>query len=138
MSTTDENVTTTHRYFDEVVNGGKIELLDDLMTPDYVMHGGSLGEHVGLEAYKAFFAAAANGGAFTGMHVEVLRVLAEEDVVFVHFTNSGTNSGEFMGRPATNTFAKWNGTALFRFTEDGRITESTYVEDVLDMINQLG
>ncbi|WP_405782072.1 hypothetical protein [Streptomyces sp. NBC_00859] len=33
--------------------------------------------------------------------------------------------------------AKWNGTALYRF-EDGRIAESTYVEDLLDLQLRLG
>ncbi|MFF2522968.1 ester cyclase [Streptomyces liangshanensis] len=136
MSKTETNTAVVRRFYDEVVNGGDVTPVDELMTPDYTMHGGSLGEIVGLPAFKAFFAA--NGqGAFTGMRLEVRRIIAQDDEVFVLFTNSGTNTGPFMDLPPTGRHAQWNGTALYRF-EDGRIAESTYVEDLFDLLLQLG
>ena len=65
-SVTAANTKTVERFLDEVVNGGQTAPIDELMTPDYVMHGGSLGDYNGLQAYKDFLAA--NGaGAFSGM-----------------------------------------------------------------------
>lgn len=131
-----DNAALVHRFLQEVVNEGRAESIDDLMSADYVMHGGSLGDYVGLPAYKQFLAA--NGaGAFTDMHLEVTQTLTEGDHVYVLFTNSGTNTGEFMGMAATGRYAKWNGTALYRIEND-RIAESTYVEDIFHLLLQLG
>jgi predicted ester cyclase len=136
MSTTETNTTTVRRFLDEVVNGGQTAPIDELMTADYVMHGGSLGEYVGLQAYKDFLAA--NGaGAFSGMHLEITKLIAQDDEVFVLFTNSGTNTGAFMGMEPTGKSAKWNGTVLYRLV-DGKIAESTYVEDIFHLLLQLG
>lgn len=135
-SVTAANTKTVERFLDEVVNGGQTAPIDELMTPDYVMHGGSLGDYNGLQAYKDFLAA--NGaGAFSGMHLEITELIAHDDQVFVLFTNSGTNTGPFMGMKATGRSAKWNGTVLYRL-EDGRIAESTYVEDIFHLLLQLG
>ncbi|MBL7256008.1 ester cyclase [Actinoplanes sp. LDG1-01] len=60
-------------------------------------------DYHGLDAYKAF-SAAAGADAFTGMHLEVLRLLAQDDLVYALFTNSGTNVGDFMGSPATGKY----------------------------------
>lgn len=132
----DTNVATVRRFLDEVVNGGNAALLDEVFTTGYTLHGGSLGDYHGLEAYKAFLAANAQG-AFTGMHLEVTEILADGDQVFVLFTNSGTNTGAFMGMEPTGKYAKWSGTSLYRFEGD-KIAESTYVEDILNMLLQLG
>jgi predicted ester cyclase len=135
-TTTESNVKTVHSFLDEVVNNGRAELVDEFMAPDYVMHGGSLGEYDGRDAYQKFLAANA-AGAFTGMRLDVEQTLSDGDLVHVLFTNSGTNTGPFMGNAPTGRYAKWHGTVLFRLT-DGRIVESTYVEDILDMLTQLG
>lgn len=135
-STEQANAAIVHRFLQEVVNDGRTEPIDELMSPDYAMHGGSLGDYIGLPAYKQFLAA--NGaGAFTDMHLEVTQTLAEDDHVYVLFTNSGTNTGDFMGMAPTGKYAKWNGTALYRIA-DGKIAESTYVEDILHLLLQLG
>ena len=136
MSTTETNTAVVQRFLADVVNGGQTEPIDELFTTDYVMHGGSLGDYAGLDAYKEFLAA--NGaGAFTNMHLEITQIIASGDEVFVLFTNSGENTGDFMGMPATGKKAKWNGTVLYRL-EDGKIAESTYVEDIFHLLLQLG
>ena len=132
----DANITTVRRFFTEVVNGAKLDLIDEIMTPDYVMHAGSLGTYPSREKFKAFAKANA-GAAFSGMHLEVQRIIADGNEVYVLFTNSGTNTGAFLGQPPTGKYAKWSGFVLFRL-EKGRIAESNYVEDLLDMFGQLG
>lgn len=129
------NTLIVRRFLDEVVNAGNAALIDELMTPDYEFHGGSLGDYQGLDAYKAFLAANGNG-AFMNMHLEVIRIFARGDEVFVRFTNSGTHAGAFMGMPASGKHALWNGTVLFRL-ENGKIAEATYIEDILHLLLQL-
>ncbi|MFM9927588.1 ester cyclase [Variovorax sp. H27-G14] len=136
MNNSETHTAIARRFFDEVVNGGNSALIDELLTPGYVFHGGSLGDYIGLDAYKAFLAA--NGpGAFTGIHLAISRIIPQGDEVFVLFTNSGIHTGEFMGMPATGKHALWSGTVLFRF-EGAQIAEATYVEDILHLFLQLG
>jgi len=38
MTTFEKNQNTLHRYFEEVWNQGKLEVLDELLSPDYINH----------------------------------------------------------------------------------------------------
>ncbi|WP_446041877.1 ester cyclase [Streptomyces sp. SID1121] len=134
--TEQDNVAVVQGFFDEVVNGGDLSLLDTYWTEDMVWRGGSLGEHHGLDNYREFAEANA-GGAFSGMRLEVERFLADGDTVVALFTNSGTNTGPFMGMPATDKSAKWDGVGIYRL-RDGKIAEGVFVEDILAMLLQLG
>jgi hypothetical protein len=49
-------VAVVRRFIDEVINGGQLDLVDELWSKDLDWHGGSLGEIHGLASYKAFFA----------------------------------------------------------------------------------
>jgi hypothetical protein len=71
-STTNDGaeVAVVRRFIDEVINGGQLDLVDELWSKDLDWHGGSLGEIHGLASYKAFLRAAAEG-AFSGMHLTV-------------------------------------------------------------------
>jgi limonene-1,2-epoxide hydrolase len=80
-------VAVVRRFIDEVINGGQLDLVDELWSKDLEWHGGSLGEIHGLASYKAFLRAAAEG-AFSGMHLTVHDVVAADGKVAVRFTNS--------------------------------------------------
>ncbi|WP_327304864.1 ester cyclase [Streptomyces sp. NBC_01298] len=137
MSTSkQDSIGLVQGFFDEVVNGGDLSALERYWTEDMVWRGGSLGEYHGLADYKKFAEANA-GGAFTGMHLEPQRFLVDGDTVVALFTNSGTHTGPFMGMPATDKAAKWNGVGIYRIHE-GKIAEGTFVEDILAMLLQLG
>jgi len=55
--------------------------------------------------------------------------------VVLRFTNSGTNVGPFMNRPATGKRAEWLGIYTVRA---GCITEGWFAEDILGLLLQLG
>ena len=136
MSTTEQNVAIVQGFFDDVVNGGRIDLLDQYFAEDVLWTGGSLGERRGLAENKAFMEANTQG-AFSGMHLDVKAFYPDGNTVVALFTNSGTHTGEFMGRPATGKHAVWNGVDIYTIV-DGRIAEARFVEDVLAMLFQLG
>lgn len=136
MTDTSANITLVRQFFDKVVNQGMNSEVDNIMASDYVMNGGTLGTYSDREAYKAFLKANA-GGAFTNMRLDVKDIVASDNKVFVLFSNSGKNTGSFMGMDPTHKEAKWNGTVLFCL-KDGRIIESHYVEDLVSMFAQLG
>lgn len=133
---TDANIAVVHRFIDEVVNGGNLDAIDELWAKDMIWRGGSLGEHHGIDAYKTFMAADA-AGAFTGMHLDIIQTIAQDDTVALPFTNSGTHTGDFMGTAPTGKHAKWLGTGVYRI-ENNKIAEATFAEDILGLLLQLG
>jgi steroid delta-isomerase-like uncharacterized protein len=133
---TQDNIDVVRRYIDRVVNQGDFSAVDEVCAEDMIWRGGSLGERRGLAAIKAFMAANI-GAAFTEMHLEIKQIIADDETVVALFTNSGRNTGRFMGAPATGRFAKWLGTGIY-LVRHGKIAEATFVEDILDLLLQLG
>ncbi|AHF89006.1 hypothetical protein OPIT5_00700 [Opitutaceae bacterium TAV5] len=98
-------------------------------------HSAGMPDVKGRDAYKKMLEASV-GGAFTDMHLEIIDVIAQNDKVVLYFTNSGTNTGDFMGNKATGKYAKWIGMGIYRI-ENGRIAEAWFSEDILGMFMQL-
>ncbi|WP_114937642.1 ester cyclase [Mucilaginibacter endophyticus] len=63
-------------------------------------------------------------------------ILTSNDKVSMFFTNSGHNSGSFLGNGPSHIDAKWNGMGFYRI-EDGKIAEAWLSEDLLQMFAQL-
>jgi predicted ester cyclase len=108
----------------------------NLWAEDLAWHGGSLGDVRGLAALKAHMAASASG-AFTGMHLTVSEIVAAGNKVVVRFTNSGTQTGPFLGAPPPGRHAEWLGIGIYTVT-GGKISEGWFGEDILGMLLQLG
>ena len=129
-------VAVVRRVLDEVVNGGDLGLVGELWAEDLAWHGGSMGELRGLAAFRERLADSTRG-AFSGMHLTVEDVIATGDKVVVRFTNSGTQTGPFMGVPASGKHAAWPGIGIYRLA-GGRIREAWFGEDILGMLLELG
>jgi predicted ester cyclase len=94
-----------------------------------------MGDIHGLDAFRDILAANAPG-AFTGMRLRVDDLIAAGDTVVVRFVNSGTQTGPFMGAPATGRHAEWLGIGVYRVTA-GKISEAWFGEDILGLLLQL-
>ena len=129
-------VTVVRRFLDEVVNGGNLDLIDELWADDLAWHGGSLGDISGRPAFRKFIAADA-AGAFTGMHLTVEEIVSAGQKVVVRFTNSGTQTGPFLGTPPTGRHAEWLGIGIYTVAS-GKISQAWFGEDVLGMLMQFG
>jgi predicted ester cyclase len=129
------NVAVVRRFIEDVVNGGDLSVIAETWAEEMTWNGGSLGTFVGRDAYAKFISGNVTG-AFKGMHLTIYDVIACDDKVVLRFTNSGTNVGAFMGRPATNTYAEWLGIGIYTL-RDGLITEGWFCEDILGMLQQL-
>jgi predicted ester cyclase len=132
----DDPVAVVRRFLDEVVNGGNLQAIDQLWADDLAWHGGSLGDVRGLAALKAHMAGSASA-TFTGMYLTIQDIVAAGNKVAVRFTNSGTQSGPFLGAPPTGKHAEWLGIGIYTVT-DGKISEGWFGEDILGMLLQLG
>ncbi|WIX83550.1 alpha/beta hydrolase fold domain-containing protein [Amycolatopsis carbonis] len=124
-----------HRFVAEVINGGDLDVVDELSHDDLAWHAGSGGDLHGLEAYQAALRAAV-GGAFSGMHLTVHDTLVDGDTVVLRFTNSGTHTGPFLGVAATGRHAAWSGIGIYT-VRAGKIAEAWFGEDMLGLLRQL-
>lgn len=132
---TEANKAQARRMVDEVVNDGNIDLIDELLGPDFVDHSTPPGVPPTREGAKALMAALRQ--AFPDLHATVDDVIAEGDRVVQRTTAQGTMRGELMGMPASGRSATWEQIHIIRFA-DGKEVEHWAVNDQLGMLVQLG
>jgi steroid delta-isomerase-like uncharacterized protein len=132
--TAEGNKAVVRRYFEEVLNEGNIDLLDELAVPDFEEHDPLPGQGTGIDGLKDRVGMLRDGLAprFT-----IDDLIAEGDKVVIRWTNAGTHVGEFLGAPPTGKSFKTPGINIFR-VKDGKMTESWHVVDVLGQLQQLG
>ncbi|WP_369637955.1 ester cyclase [Nocardia sp. JMUB6875] len=74
---------------------------------------------------------------YPDIRLDVVDMIAEGDKVARRTVVSGTNTGPFMGRPATGKSVRYNEIFIMRFVE-GKIAEVWGVADTLTQLIQLG
>ena len=129
---TDSNKAVVRSFIQQVFQEGRPEAVDDLATPDFVSHGlpGS-GPDVMKQAIERV------GKGLSDATFDVHDVVAEGDLVAVRLDSTATQSGEFMGMPATGKTYTIEELHLFRVS-DGRVAEHWHQMDAMGMMQQLG
>ena len=114
---------TVRRLVDEGINGGRLELLDEIFTET----AGRAREWFG--AFR---------GSFPDMRMEIADLIEEGDRVVARFACSATHTGEWRGHPPTGRrFERID--EVYFFTFDGeRIASAWGIEDTLERFRQLG
>ncbi len=75
--------------------------------------------------------------AMTDMDMDFMRVVAEGDLVAIDYTNKMTNSGDFMGAPATGKRVTATG-QFIREVKNGKVTAEWQTTNALGLMQQLG
>ena len=131
---TEANKALVRRYRD-IHNSNNLAALDEIVAADIISHNGLPGLPPGLEggkmAHMVFVAAFPDG------HVTTEDLVAEEDKVVERFSFHGTNTGPFLGAPATGKQVTATGMAIFRIA-NGRIVEHWGENDTIGVMQQLG
>ena len=124
------------RRFWGVWEEGNIDLVDELLAPDYLNHTpASPDQPTGPEGVKGLVAMFRS--AIPDLRVVVEDMIAEGEKVAVRYTLEGTHEGELFGVPPTGQRLSIKSIAVERVS-DGRIREHWRVTDSLDMMQQLG
>jgi steroid delta-isomerase-like uncharacterized protein len=124
------------RYFGEVWSEGRLDVLDQLLTEDYVNHTPSTPNPppgpAGLKPIVAAFRQ-----AFPDLHFTVEDVIVEGDRVAARVRMQGTHTGPLFGIAPTRrrVSVEQVNVELFR---GGRIAEHWRVTDELGLLRQLG
>jgi predicted SnoaL-like aldol condensation-catalyzing enzyme len=118
----DKNQTLALRYHNDIFRNGKIEVTDEILSPDFVLHNPVLPEELrkGPEGTKKY--ASALIAAVSDRRLVHHDIFAKGDKVLIRWTNSGTNTGPLFGNPPTGKPYVATGFDLFRIS-NGKIME---------------
>jgi len=129
-----QNKAVVQRYWDGKWNKRRIEILDELQTPDVIYHGTSMNMN-GIEEYKQVYSSFLS--AFHDTQITVEELIAEGDKIVSRVSLTGTHQGEFDGIQPLGKVFTVNAFTVFRLA-DGKITEEWEVFDELGLMHQLG
>ena len=120
----ERNKALVRRLVDEVMNGGRMDVVDELYSP-------ALAPAVKrwIEPFRS---------AFPDFRMEVVELVAEGDTVVGRFTCSGTHLGEWRGHPPTGRRFERIDEVYFFTVRDGRIARAWGLEDTEERMRQLG
>lgn len=132
----DRNKALARRVFDEIWSQGKLDVADEILTPDFVGRPAGLGEpFTGPEGAKEFIGRLRE--AFPDMTFTVETMIAQGDQVATRWTGTGTHDGKLMGFEPTGRQVAVGGMTFLRF-EDGAIVEGWTQPDALGLLEQIG
>jgi steroid delta-isomerase-like uncharacterized protein len=124
------------RGFYELVNADETDQFVELLAPDFVEHEAMPGMAPGREGTRQLFTMMR--AAFPDMRWDPEDVLADGDKAVARTRFTGTNSGEFMGMPATGKSVSVQAIDIVRFGDDGLGHEHWGVFDMMGLMAQLG
>lgn len=119
----------------EVLNKGNFELIDELLSTDFVEHTTQPGVPPTRAGFKQ--TAIALKTAFPDLLYTIEDSIESGDQIVHRLTATGTMKGDFMGMPATGKRASWTEIHIGRVA-NGRLTEHWGLVDQLGMLVQLG
>ncbi len=108
--------------------------IGELFVTDFVEHGGSGEDAVGIKGYKQSISDVYR--AFPDINITIDDMVVEGDKAAVRFTFSGTHKGKFMGVLPTNKKVKMWGLYIDRVA-GGKFVESWTRYDTLGLMKQI-
>ena len=126
----------TRQFYEEVINAGAIDRVDEFCTEDFVDHEEFPGIPPNREGVKQFFSMMRS--AFPDFHMEIEDILVEGDRAAIRFRMTGTHEGEFMGIAPTHKRIDITGSDFLRIVDEERAAEHWGVTDTMTMMQQLG
>jgi steroid delta-isomerase-like uncharacterized protein len=130
---TDDNKRHVTRFVDEVLAGGRVDAIDELVAPDFVSHTWDMTD-AGRDKLKA--TTPQMHARLTDVEMTVDDLVAEDNRVVVRLTSSATPTGDFMGVPAAGKRYTIGEMHWFRL-RDGQIVEHWHQLDGLGLQRQL-
>jgi predicted ester cyclase len=124
-----------NRYFHDLFGRGHIELIEELLHPEYVNHSPSPGLPPGREGVAVVVKALR--GAFPDLRYTIEDMVIGDDTVATRTTLRGTHSGDFLGLAATGCSVAVAQMTIEKFKE-GRIIAHHRLTDEVALARQLG
>ena len=132
--TAEKNRMLTQEVYDGF-NANDWNKVGTVIPENFTEHSPEPGQKPGLEGLKEMFVGYRT--AFPDMKMVVNKIVAEGDMVVIYSTVTGTNTGPFMGMPATGKPITIEGYDMMRFS-NGKSVEHWGLYDNAKMMMQLG
>jgi steroid delta-isomerase-like uncharacterized protein len=130
-----KNKELARRFMEEVWGKGNLEVADELLAENFVLHNPPQKVVPDKEGYKQWVSMTT--ATFTTIESRVEDIIAEGDKVVIRWTYVSKHEGEYMGIPPTGKQITTTGISIDRF-EEGKIVEECIEMDELGMMQQLG
>ena len=134
--TTDAHRRTISRLFDEVWNGRRFDVIEELYSPDFVADYRPYSLRTGWDGVRAMVESV--WATMPDYHEECLLVLVEGDSAAVHLRISGTQLGAWGPVPPTGRRLEYDEMVLLRFGSDGRVVHQRGIADTIAGLRQAG
>ncbi len=132
----EENKAVSRRLVDEAFQGGRLEVVDELVDQNYEGHDPASPDVIrGPEGVKQLIQGYRT--AFPDLRITVEDQLAEGDKVATRWSARGTHQAELFGVPPTGKESRISGITIDRIS-GGKIVESWDNWDTLGLMQQLG
>jgi steroid delta-isomerase-like uncharacterized protein len=134
---TSANVKELMRRFENAMNARRLDLLDELISPDVVRHCEATPGLVvtNLDQLKDFLKA--DAAVFPDNKQTFEHILVDGDMAAVWATYEGTQMGQMGPFPPSEKHAKFSFSGIFRVSE-GKIAQWWVTWDNLTILRQLG
>jgi predicted ester cyclase len=119
-----ENKAVVARLIDEVLNGGRLDLIGELLPPE-----AAVAARQWIEPFRA---------AFPDVEMRTVELLSEGDRVAGHFRCPGTHLGRWRGHEPTGRAFQDVEEVYFFTVKEGRIVDAWGLEDTVRRQEQLG
>jgi steroid delta-isomerase-like uncharacterized protein len=123
------------RWFTEVMNEGKLEVIDEICSQDFVDHNPLPGTSPDFAGLKDFVTQVRS--AFPDIETTAEDILVEGDRLAVRSTIRGTHKGDFMGIPASGKKVEVSNYDFVRFEND-QAAEHWGTIDSAALMEQIG
>jgi steroid delta-isomerase-like uncharacterized protein len=121
------------RWFDEVWNQDRREIVDELMHPECELHDGTA-VMKGPEAFRAFIQQMR--GSFSDIRVTCHESVTQGDAACVRWSAEMRHTGDFLGIPATGKKVVITGMSMVH-TANGRFVSGYQNWDMFGLMTQL-
>lgn len=122
--------------FIRFINTGDRTVGEAIISPDVIFYAPTSPEPLrGVDGYIAVLDMMR--GAMPDVRWEAEEFIAEGDKVMIRFTMSGTQTGPFMGMPATGKAVEVTAMNIYQL-KDGKIIREHGLPDLFTMLQQLG
>jgi steroid delta-isomerase-like uncharacterized protein len=135
MMSAQENKALVRRLVEEAQSGGNLDVIDDLISPDFVDHSAWPGIPATREGVKQIFGMF--HAALADLQVIIHDQIAEDDRVVTRKTLRGTHQSALLGVPPTGNVIRIEVIDILR-VQDGQITDHWNLVDQHGLLEQLG
>ncbi len=131
----ESNKTLVRRFYEEVVNAGNLDLIENFLSPEYAeIHDGK--RHViGIEGAKVHTIGVRQ--TYPDLHISIDQQIAEGEWVVTCFTATGTHKGSWLGIKPTGKPVAFTGVNVDRVV-NGRIVEHGGAANMLGPLLEIG